>query len=201
MSNRTNLLMVFVRNARIGKVKRRLAKKIGDEEALEIYVRLLQYTAEVCGSANAEKAVFYSEYIDESDEFSVSEFQKFLQLGEDLGERMKNSFVKGFGRGYEKIIIVGSDCMELTTEIIDEAFVSLDKNDVVIGPAKDGGYYLLGMRKLYPEFFRNKVWSTSNVFLYTLLDIQKMSLKFHALPMLNDVDEESDLTDELRNLL
>lgn len=193
MSKRSDLLMVFIRNARIGQVKTRLAATVGDERALEIYIRLLDYTSNVVAVVQADKAIFYSDFIEEVDEFPIPLFQKYLQLGDDLGDKMKNAFVKMFARGYEKVIIIGSDCAELDEVLVEEAFAALNDHDVVIGPAKDGGYYLLGSKKLIPSFFTNKTWSTNNVFLDTILDCKKAGLSYYVLKELNDIDEESDL--------
>lgn len=190
--------MVFVRNARIGRVKTRLASRIGDEAALELYIRMLEYTAAMTSSVKADKAVFYSDFIDEVDEFDSKRFQKFLQFGSDLGERMKNAFVKGFGREYRQIIIIGSDCMELTEHILAQAFLELETHDAVIGPAKDGGYYLLGMKKLHSSLFEEMQWSTENVFLDTLLKLKKDNLTYAVLPELRDIDEYEDIPEQLR---
>lgn len=199
MNNR--LLLIFVRNVQLGKVKTRLAKSIGDDNALKIYIHLLNKTADVAAETKCHKAVFYSEYIEEADEFMVPVFQKFLQNGKDLGDKMMNAFVKGFSRGHDKIIIIGSDCYELTSEIIENAFQLLDTKDVVIGPAKDGGYYLLGMKSLHKPLFQNKEWSTNNVLVDTLLDLKNLGLSYELLQPLNDVDEENDLPAELRKQL
>ena len=193
MNKNSNLLMIFIRNARIGQVKTRLAATIGDDRALEIYIKLLDYTSTVASEVQCEKAIFYSEFIEEVDEFPIPFFQKYLQLGNDLGDKMKNAFIKMFARGYQKVVVIGSDCYELNSKIIDEAFKQLDDHDVVIGPARDGGYYLLGTKKLIPEFFQNKTWSTNNVFLDTILDCKKAGLSYFTLQELNDIDEESDL--------
>ena len=194
------LLVIFVKNARMGKVKTRLAATIGDENALKIYIHLLNHTAEICAEVNAHRAVFYSDMIEEADEFMVPHFQKYLQNGSDLGEKMMNAFLKGFAKGYEKILIIGSDCYELNTGIIEQGFKALEDHDTVIGPASDGGYYLLGMKKLNKQLFQNKEWSTNNVLLDTLLDFKNLGLTYTLLPTLTDVDEEKDLG-ELRNFV
>ncbi|MEO8820732.1 MAG: DUF2064 domain-containing protein, partial [Ginsengibacter sp.] len=90
------------------------------------------------------------------------------------------------------IIIIGSDCYELTTDILNEAFHQLEKNDVVIGPAKDGGYYLLGMKKMNNFIFSNKKWSTETVYTETVLQLAENNLSFFVLPTLTDVDNEDD---------
>src|SRR5688572_18886621 len=122
--SKDHLLMIFVKNARIGQVKTRLASTVGDENALKIYVHLLNYTARVSENCLAHKAVFYSDIIEEADEFAVPVFRKYLQYGNDLGERMMNAFLKAFAMGYTRVVIIGSDCAELNEEILNHAFRS-----------------------------------------------------------------------------
>lgn len=188
-----NLLMVFVKNPHRGKVKTRLAKTIGDEKALQVYRLLLDHTITIANRANCDKTIFYSDYIDETDLWKKEKFSQFVQEGNDLGERMYNAFKYIFSKKYKNIVIIGSDCLELNEHIITDAFAVLKDNEVVIGPAKDGGYYLLGMRKLYKELFINKSWSTENVLLDTLLDISRLNISMKLLPTLSDIDEEKDL--------
>jgi uncharacterized protein len=188
------LLMLFVKNPVLGKVKARLAVSIGAEMALEIYQRLLFYTAKITASVSVPKLVFYSDFIPESDNsFPDSYFQKTLQKGENLGERMKNAFASTFAEGFEPVIIIGSDCPQITPDILLKAFESLAQNDAVIGPATDGGYYLLGMKRLIPEVFEHKSWSTDTVLPDTLADLDKLRLTYTLLPTLSDIDEEKDL--------
>jgi len=185
--------MVFVKNPELGKVKTRLAKTMGDERALEVYKELLQHTSNVANKVTSDKAVFYSSFIDKADMWANEAYDKYLQEGNDLGEKMLNAFGLAFQQGYEKIIIIGSDCYELAPEIVEQAFVRLEEKDVVIGPAKDGGYYLLGMKSLYMKLFSNKPWSTENVLVDTLLDVKEMGLNYELLETLSDVDHETDL--------
>ena len=88
----------------------------------------------------------------------------------------------------------------MTADIITEAFANLHSNDSVAGPARDGGYYLLGMNTLHADLFKNKLWSTSTVYAATLRDFNMLGLKFFELPVLTDIDEEKDLPEELKNL-
>lgn len=187
------LLMVFVKNPMKGKVKTRLAKTVGDEKALEIYRVLLDHTITIARRVNFDKAIFHSDYIDETDMWRKAKFNQFVQEGNDLGERMYNAFKYAFSKQYKSVVIIGSDCLDLNEQIIADAFEMLKNNEVVIGPAKDGGYYLLGMRKLYKELFINKHWSTENVLLDTLLDISHLNISMKLLPTLSDIDEEKDL--------
>lgn len=190
-TNHKNLLLIFTRNPELGKAKTRLAKTVGNETALEIYKLLLQKTCKVAIKVNADKAVYYSVKIRENDIWDKKHFQKYQQKGNDLGIRMQHAFEEGFNLGYQKIIIIGSDLYDLTPEIIDDAFHQLDKNDVVIGPAKDGGYYLLGMKKLHLQVFKNKSWGTSSVRKDTLQDLTEK--KVFLLEELNDVDVYEDI--------
>lgn len=192
--------MIFAKNPEIGKVKTRLARTIGDKKALMIYLKLLEHTHAVADRVFADKAIFYSEKVQDFDILDYYKFPKFLQKGNDLGDKMERAFGQAFGQDYEKVVIIGSDCFELSTEIIEDAFTALDEHNVVIGPAQDGGYYLLGMDRHYPHLFKSKNWSTEDVFLDTLLDVKKLKLSYNILPTLNDVDEEKDLG-ELRKHL
>ena len=199
--NHDSLLMIFAKNPEIGKVKTRLAKTIGDKKALMIYLKLLEHTHAIADKVFADKAIFYSEKVQDFDILDYYKFPKFLQKGNDLGDKMERAFGQAFGQDYEKVIIIGSDCFELSTEIIEDAFAALDDSNVVIGPSNDGGYYLLGMDRHYPHLFKHKKWSTENVFLDTLLDIKKLKLSYNILPTLTDVDEEKDLGELRKHLV
>lgn len=185
--------MVFVKNLQRGRVKTRLAKTVGDEKALEVYRVLLDHTLTIAKRVDCDKAIFYSDYIEETDKWRKAKFNQFVQSGNDLGERMYNAFKQTFSNQYKSVVIIGSDCLDLNEHIITDAFDILYDNEIVIGPAKDGGYYLLGMRKLYKEFFINKHWSTENVLLDTLLDVSQLNVSMKLLPTLSDIDEEKDL--------
>lgn len=188
-----NLLIIFVKNPELGKVKTRLAATIGEQEALRIYKQLLAHTWETTKDQPADKVVFYSDYVDFSDEWENDIFQKHRQEGADLGDRMFNAFQWGFSKGYSSVCIIGSDCYELNTKTINDAFERLKKSQVVIGPCLDGGYYLLGMNKLHNFLFKNKHWSTGSVLKETIKDIEKHNLSACLLAVLRDVDVESDL--------
>lgn len=186
-----NLLLIFTRNPELGKAKTRLAKTVGDKTALEIYKFLLDKTKEVSTNLSCDKAVYYSVKVRENDIWNSDVFQKQQQKGEDLGIRMLNAFEDGFKAGYEKVMIIGSDLYDLTPNHINDAFSKLDTNDVVIGPAEDGGYYLLGMKTLQPTIFKNKNWGTATVRKDTLKDLHKVSV--HLLEELNDIDVFDDI--------
>jgi len=194
-------LIIFTRNPQLDKVKTRLAKTIGDEAALRIYNYLLQHTATTVALVNADKFVFYTKSIHKNDIWDHNVFRKKLQYGEDLGVRMKNAFNDLFQLGYKEVIIIGRDLLDLKPKHIEEAFNKLENNDVIIGPAKDGGYYLLGMKTLYPQVFKNKNWGTSTIFQETMEDLKDVDV--HLLEELNDIDTFEDLNkySELKKLL
>ena len=181
----------FNTETKLGKVKTRLAKTIGNPSALAIYKKLLEHTESVLRPLNCDKAVYYSVKIRENDIWDSTIYQKHQQTGEHLGARMANAFKHGFKNNYQKIIIVGSDLYDLKTEHINQAFQDLETNDVVLGPAEDGGYYLLGMKQFHPKLFRNKNWGTDSVLKDTLKDLKEESV--FLLETLNDIDFFEDL--------
>ncbi|MBC7776555.1 MAG: TIGR04282 family arsenosugar biosynthesis glycosyltransferase [Phycisphaerae bacterium] len=187
-----NILLVFIRNPQLGKVKTRLARTLGDEEALRIYHILLKKTRATALACKAERWLFYSDFITENDEWLRSDFQKKIQHTGDLGERMDEAFKMAFGAGAEKVAIIGSDCPDLTGELLQQAFDLLDSTDFVVGPASDGGYYLIGMKALEPSVFQGIQWSTETVREKTLEKIRVTGKSCALLPMLLDVDTEED---------
>lgn len=195
MSNK-NLLMLFVRNPELGKVKTRLAASVGPEEALAIYMHLLQHTKQITENLPMDKLVYYSNDVDQNDLWPNDKYKKQLQPAGDLGAKMETAFKNAFVDGYTSVVIIGSDCHQLTPAIIEKAFEELKTHEVVIGPALDGGYYLLGMNKLYSELFSNKRWSTEHVFPDTILDLEKLHLSHKVLPELSDVDYIEDLDED-----
>ena len=190
----TDALIIFVKNPVLGKVKTRLADALGEENALMVYQKLLQHTCLITINIPADKYVFYSEYIDHNDLWKNEAYKKELQYGNDLGEKMRNAFEMLFQKGYKEVVIIGSDCYELTEEIIMNAFDQLKEKDVVIGPAKDGGYYLLGMNVFISQLFTRKSWSTSKVSQQTLTEIEFFNYSMYQLPVLNDVDTPADVS-------
>lgn len=190
-------LIIFVKNAQKGRVKTRLAKVIGEKKALNVYLKLLNHTRNVVNGLPVDIHIFYSDFIDENDGWPDLNYFRHLQRGRNLGERMRNAFAKIFDRGYRKVVIIGSDCLELQSKHIIRAFNILDGFKAVIGPARDGGYYLLGLRRLIPEIFKNKSWSTDSVFEETIRDFQDQNIIWQELPVLRDLDTARDLEDQL----
>ncbi len=186
------LLIVFCKNPQLGKVKTRLAKTLGDETALAVYLKLVNHTQQVVRDVNADVAIYYSDYIDTEDHWEKKYIKK-LQQGTDLGERMYCAVSEGLGMGYQSVCLIGTDIFELTSEIVEQAFQSLEKSDVVIGPARDGGYYLIGMKRADARVFEVSQWSTATVLKETLRNVKQQKLSYSLLKELNDIDDEQDL--------
>ncbi len=188
-----NLLIIFARPPVLGKVKTRLAATLGGEKTLKIYEFLLAKTlSEADKVANADKLIFSSE---KSDFWQNHQFNYSTQTGADLGEKMQNAFAWAFAANYKQVIIIGADCYELNANILTLGFETLRKQAAVIGQAKDGGYYLLGIKQLHIDLFVAKKWSTASVFEATVADFRRLGLNYAILPILSDVDVEADLGD------
>ncbi len=188
-------LIIFVKNPELGKVKTRLARDAGDEKALEVYQWLMQHTRDITSAVDCDRRLHYSSWIPEQDDWSLSFYDKLLQSDGDLGQRMEKAFEQAFAAGYVQVVIIGSDCADLTTEMIRQSFEALSANDFVLGPAKDGGYYLLGMKALERSLFRNKAWSTEDLFEQTKAAFERLNAKCHLMPMLSDIDYYDDYLD------
>ncbi len=136
--------------------------------------------------------LFYSSFIDGQDDWPAADFDKYLQASGDLGVRMETAFEQAFSEQQGPVLIIGSDCAQLTAQIIQEGIDALEEHDFVIGPAEDGGYYLLGMRAFHPEVFKGIAWSTETVFEQTNTIIANKDWTLKLLPTLSDIDYEED---------
>lgn len=192
MSEPTRALLIFIKNPEKGTVKTRLSQTVGEGKALQIYQKLLAYTRGVTADVEADRLLWYSDFVPEQDDWKESEFTKKVQRGASLGKRMSHAFATAFDEGYERAVIIGSDCAQIKPDHIEQAYQKLQNFDVVVGPSRDGGYYLLGMKKYRPALFENKAWSTENVLAQTLEECSKLGLRYHLLETLNDVDTEAD---------
>ena len=191
MKSSNQLLIVFVKNILLGKVKTRLAKTVGNQKAFEVYKHLVEITEkETSKIENCDVHIYFSDVIIKEKWPGKT---KFVQKGEDLGIRMMNAFKNGFDAGYESILGVGSDIPDLNAEIIEKGFEALKKSDTVFGPAEDGGYYLIGMNSLIPMIFLDKPWSQDGLFDLTISELQSNNFSVEKLQQLNDIDTIEDL--------
>jgi rSAM/selenodomain-associated transferase 1 len=184
-------LILFIKNPVKGRVKTRLAKKLGDEQALAVYLLLLQHTRAAAIQTDAARIIAYSDFIPESDEWDPALFLKSLQSGQDLGQRMFQALASAL-ESHPATILAGGDIPQLSPEILTEGIRQLQRHDLVIGPASDGGYYLIGMKRPEPRLFEGIAWSTPSVFQQTLAKARALRLSAHILPTLHDVDEAED---------
>jgi uncharacterized protein len=197
-----NHIIIFIKNPALGKVKTRLAATVGDQKALEIYRRLLDITRSTVLQVHAQYHLFYSDFIDMEDDWDNKKFAKYVQHGSDLGERMSAAFKTVFLHNntseLHKVVIIGSDCIDLTPDIIDMSFTILGDSDVVVGPTFDGGYYLIGMKEYHVGLFEQITWSTDTVYQETKDKGRELQLNIADLPTLRDIDNEEDWLGAIR---
>jgi rSAM/selenodomain-associated transferase 1 len=191
-------LMVFVRDPEPGKVKTRLARAYGDRFAAELYGCFVDDLLEALerGSYRLEIVFTPADREPEIRQRFSGPFSYTPQEGEGLGERMENAFRACFAKGFGTAILIGSDFPDLTAEVIEQAFRALENgHDAVLGPAFDGGYYLIGFRStaLDPGVFSEMPWGENNVFDKTLERLQARGYRIHLAPAWHDIDTAEDL--------
>lgn len=184
------LVIVFVKNIKLGKVKTRLAKTIGNRGAFEVYSELVKVTEKATEDLSIDKRIYFSDAVVDT---KWKKDYKTVQQGVDLGERMKNAFKKGFEDGYDRIVLIGSDLPDITANHINKGLDALKQNEVTFGPAEDGGYYLIGLSKMHNFVFDNKPWSKTHLLEETLSELKEKQVTFTTLEVLNDIDNYEDL--------
>lgn len=196
MVHRNNILGLTVKYPEPGLVKTRLARDIGDSAACDVYRTMAEKVIAETGSRamGYDTIVFYSPA---GAERNVREWlpgeRVVAQRGADIGRIMDNAFGDLFGAGAERAVVAGVDIPGLNGNVVNRAFRELEDADVVIGPATDGGYYLIGLKYRIPDIFSGISWGTEKVFVETLRLIGKRGLTFRTLTMLTDVDTLADL--------
>ena len=190
-----NLYGIMIKYPEPGKVKTRLAKDVGHDKAAAIYRSLVEKVMHGTKPSDADfDRVVFCDPPDKINAF-VSWFpgeQLIPQRGNDVGERMDNVIRDLLGMGAKKTVITGADIPDLNSAIIREAFAALEHADIVIGPARDGGYYLIGMKSPHPEIFQDIPWSTGSVLKETMRIIERLQLRCARITMLSDLDTEND---------
>lgn len=184
------VVLVFQKNAVLGKVKTRLASGMGEQHALKIYKHLIQLTYSALEEVPVPIWTYFSDFIPEFIHPSVE--KSFVQQGQDLGERMANAFARTFESGRNKVVLIGTDCPTLQSQHLLQAFDALNDSDLVLGPASDGGYYLIGMKGKAAYLFEGIAWSTSQVLSQTLHVASQQGLTTTLLPELDDIDTQED---------
>jgi len=196
-------VVVFAREPQEGRVKTRLAESIGAQKACHIYETLLTHTLDVLNCTDHELIVYLT---DESNRCFLqdSKYPDNLSIRQqslgDLGNKMRTMFEELFAEGAGKIVLVGSDCPWLSSKHINQAFYYLTNNDVVLGPADDGGYYLIGLSKKCLDLFSGVEWSTAKVLEQTKALILQHHLSYRELETLSDVDYIEDIRRYFNNV-
>lgn len=191
-----NTLIIFVKNPIPGTVKTRIARTVGDERAVDVYRHLLRHTQAITRQLTCHRVVYYGDFVNPDDGWNG--YRKQLQSSGDLGQRMQQAFGEQFAQGADHVVIIGSDCLTITPDHIEQGFKALDEADVVIGPATDGGYYLLGMKQLHRFLFNDMPWSQPELGQLTELAILQKGLTFERLEELTDIDEWADYENALK---
>ncbi len=183
-------LIIFIKNS--DNVKTRIAATKGKDAAINIYNELLVKVKELCKTLNdVDLQLYYSDEYEEIDDWSLYLNNKHRQIDGDLGKRMSAAF-EDVLKYHKKAIIIGSDCPYIVKEDIDIAFASLDVADVAIGPANDGGYYMLGLKKIQANLFNEIEWSTNFVASKTIEKVFENGLSLYKHHFYSDIDTYDD---------
>ncbi len=195
-------ILLFVKYPEKGKVKLRLSRGLNEEIVQELYRCFVQDTLKTIKKIDAPFFICFHPP-DAQCKFQIwlgSTLRFLPQQGEDLGERMKNSFTDAFTKGFQKVILMGSDSPDLPEDYIKQAFTTLQTKDVVLGPTVDGGYYLIGFKSttFTPLVFEEIHWSSPLVFQETMTKLKQTQRSVGLLPIWSDVDTLSDLYNLVR---
>ncbi|MEB3278800.1 MAG: TIGR04282 family arsenosugar biosynthesis glycosyltransferase [Lyngbya sp.] len=191
-------LIIFTRYPEPGKTKTRLIPALGTEGAAEFHRQMTEKTVKLV----REFAAFYPVsteicYTGGNGELMRdwlgADLRYNLQGSGDLGDRLRESFQGAFELGKTAVMAIGTDCPDLSLEILFQAFEKLKKGDIVLGPADDGGYYLIGLSRFIPEVFIGINWGSSEVFQQTITVCERLNLAVELLPQLADIDRPEDL--------
>jgi rSAM/selenodomain-associated transferase 1 len=194
-----NKLIIFVKYPEPGRVKSRIASEIGAEKAAGVYSLMAETIIEKVSKTDAHETIIFFDPPEREKEIiawlgnSVRSYEH--QRGTTIGDKMSNAFLSGFSSGAEKAVLIGTDIPEITADTVRAAFKGLDETDVVLGPAEDGGYYLIGLRQPEPRLFSGISWSTNVVLAQTIDRIEELSLEYYQLETLRDIDTYDDISE------
>ena len=191
-----DLLVIFVKAPRKGQVKTRLAAYIGEDLALKLYLAMVEDLLE-----NVRESHHYDIQIMVWPEKSEEEVRNWLQwlgviasqIPGDLGIKLNHAFGKGFKQGFKRIIIIGSDLPGLSSSLITQGFQQVEQYPLVLGPARDGGYYLIGLNSPQPQLLTKMSWSTPEVLSETIDRAHQSNLSYYLLKEMQDIDDYEDV--------
>jgi uncharacterized protein len=200
--DKNDCLIIFMKWPEKGKVKSRLAAGLDENVVLDLYKCFVEDLLQTLKRAGFRPIIaFYpSEAGDKITEWLGVEYIYMPQTGPDLGTRMKNAFTRAFAQGCSRVVLIGSDVPDLPVEIIKDAFTSLKDYDAAIGPARDGGYYLIGFSNdgFLPRIFDDIPWSTAVVFTRTIEILREEGCEVRQLPFWRDIDRPEDVVDLIK---
>jgi rSAM/selenodomain-associated transferase 1 len=195
-------ILFFVKYPFTGEVKSRLANKFGKNLTSTLYQMFVEDLLTMLKKSDYPVLICYypPDNIKQIQEWLGDNYRYFPQKGNDLGERLKNNFIQGFKSGFDNLIVIGSDSPDLPEDIIKKSIHKLIEFDSVIGPCRDGGYYLIGFKEesFSPTFFEGINWSTSSVFEKTIEKLKTNSIRTFILESWSDVDTFDDLRELYR---
>ena len=192
---------IFAKYWQPGKVKTRLANSIGRQAASDVYCAILNHLLSSLNSTADQRVIAYTP-IDKATEFAIfPHWQQTPQCEGPLGERMAHFFTQAFANSAQRVVLIGSDCPDITSEIVNSALEALTQADVVLGPTLDGGYYLVAMAGQFHDIFSDITFSTESVLEETLALAKRNNITVHCLDSLNDIDEVDDLRQYIQRLI
>lgn len=189
-------LVIFTRYPEPGKAKTRLIPVLGANQAAQLQRQMTEYTLlqVSLGDRSLTVEVRFADGNLELMQQWLGDHLDYQPQGEgDLGEKIKRALAAAFARGSQRVVTIGTDCPGITAELLATAFDQLHEYDLVLGPAIDGGYYLIGVNRLIAELFQDIFWGSSTVLQQTQAIAQNLNLSVALLPVLADVDRPEDL--------
>ena len=205
MLSTENNLIIFVKYPSSGNVKTRIGKKIGNSKAKTIYSALARHLTKSFTKADYNITIAYTpkNYKEEIMEWlNLPHADYYLQAGTTLGDKISDVFKYSYNSGFLKTIVIGSDCVDIDSKLIDGAFLDLDEYECVLGPAKDGGFYLIGLKNRNLQYIFNGIaWSSSTVLNTIIKNIRRDGIKYKLLDILKDIDEVEDVDQAVINIV
>ncbi len=191
-------LIVFTRYPEAGKTKTRLIPLLGEQGAANLQKKLTEHTLKQICELQQMRPLNVRIYFAGGDvtlmsDWLGSNYYYSPQVSGNLGERLITALQETFTSEIEKVVIIGIDCPDLNSTLINQAFEQLSDSDLVLGKAEDGGYYLIGLRRFLPELFQGIDWGSEIVLQQTINIANRLGLKTSYLPLLNDIDTPQDL--------
>lgn len=194
----TETLIIFSRYPEAGKTKTRMIPALGAEGAAELQRQMTEHTLDTAKKFKSSRDITIEVHFAGGNkqlmaEWLGKELKYIPQVAGDLGDKMRSAFDRSFNLGNKRVVTIGIDCPGINQAILTNAFNSLQTQDLVLGVAADGGYYLIGLNYTIPQLFQNINWGTEQVLNQTQDIANKLKLSINYLPTLSDVDRPEDL--------